>query len=160
MEPYFEIDAFKLYHADCIDVLPAIEKNSVDLIFADPPYNLSNGGLTCKSGKFVSVNKGDWDKSHGLLNDFRFTLKWLKECKHVLKPEGTIWVSGTLHNIYQVGVALQTLKFHLMNDIVWFKPNASPNLSCRYFTHSHETLIWAKKEKEAKHKFNYDAMRF
>lgn len=160
MGPYFEADGFTLYHSDCIDVLPKIDENSVDLIFADPPYKLSNGGLTCKNGKFVSVNKGDWDKSQGLLSDFQFTMKWLNECKRVLKPEGAIWVSGTLHNIYQVGLALQALKFHLMNEIVWFKPNASPNLSCRYFTHSHETLIWAKKDKSAPHKFNYDVMRF
>lgn len=160
VEPCFDRDGFKLYHSDCIETLPTIEENSIDLIFADPPYKLSNGGLTCKSGKLVSVNKGDWDKSHGFWNDFQFTMKWLKECRHVLKPDGTIWISGTLHNIYQVGMALQLLKFHLMNEIVWFKPNASPNLLCRYFTHSHETLVWAKKEKEAKHKFNYDVMRF
>lgn len=106
------------------------------------------------------MNKGDWDKSQGLSKDFQFTTDWLKECRRVLKPSGAIWISGTLHNIYHVGLALQTLGFHIMNEVIWFKPNASPNLSCRYFTHSHESLIWAKKEKTARHKFNYEVMRF
>ena len=140
-------------------MLPLLTESSVDLIFADPPYNLSNGGISCRGGKFVSVNKGAWDKSHGLMNDFNFTARWLKECKRVLKPTGTICITGTMHNIYQVGFALQALNYHIMNELVWFKPNASPNLSCRYFTHSHETIIWAKKDKKAKHKFNYDIMR-
>ncbi|MCD6229516.1 MAG: site-specific DNA-methyltransferase [Candidatus Diapherotrites archaeon] len=157
---YYFDENITLFQGDCLEVLQKLDENSVDLIFADPPYNLSNGGLTCKAGKFVSVNKGNWDKSRGVMGDFNFTVLWLKECRRVLKPNGTIWVSGTHHNIHQVGFALQTLKFHLMNEIVWFKPNASPNLSCRYFTHSHETLIWAKKEKSEKHKFNYPLMRF
>ena len=148
-----------LFHGDCLDVLPVITEESIDMIFADPPYKLSNGGISCSAGKMVSVNKGDWDKSRGLINDFNFTINWLKECRRVLKPEGTICITGTMHNIYQVGFALQALDFHIMNEIVWFKPNASPNLSCRYFTHSHETLIWAKKEKIARHKFNYHEMR-
>lgn len=160
MKPFFEKEGFKLYHSDCLETLPNIEESSIDLIFADPPYKLSNGGLTCKAGKFVSVNKGDWDKSQGLSKDFQFTTDWLKECRRVLKPGGAIWISGTLHNIYQVGLALQSLNFHIMNEVIWFKPNASPNLSCRYFTHSHESLIWAKKEKAVRHKFNYEVMRF
>lgn len=157
---YFNTESFALYHGDCLEILPKLPENSVNMIFADPPYNLSNGGVTCKSGKFVSVNKGAWDKSQGFFKDFQFTAKWLNECKRVLAPDGTIWVSGTPHNIYSVGFALQQLGFHILNEISWFKPNASPNLSCRYFTHSHETLIWAKKDKSAQHKFNYEAMRF
>ncbi|MFH1432888.1 MAG: site-specific DNA-methyltransferase, partial [archaeon] len=144
---------------DCLEILPALEESSIDMIFADPPYKLSNGGISCRAGKMVSVNKGDWDKSRGLINDFNFTAKWIEECRRVLKPNGTIWISGTMHNIYQTGFALQALGFHIMNEISWFKPNASPNLSCRYFTHSHETVLWAKKEKKARHKFNYSLMR-
>jgi len=84
---------------------------------------------------------------------------WIKECKRILKPEGTIWITGTYHNIYQCGYLLQKLDFHILNDIVWFKPNASPNLSCRFFTASHETILWARKDKKAKHYFNYEAMK-
>ena len=91
--------------------------------------------------------------------NFNFHLAWIKACKRVLKPSGTIWISGTYHSIYQCGYALQLAGFTILNDIAWYKPNASPNLSCRYFTASHETLIWAKKNKKAKHTFNYDSSR-
>lgn len=159
IEPYYADKCINLFHGDCLDVLPIITEESINMIFADPPYRLSNGGITCSAGKMVSVNKAEWDRPRGLINDFNFTINWLRECRRVLKPEGTICITGTMHNIYQVGFALQALDFHIMNEIVWFKPNASPNLSCRYFTHSHETLIWAKKEKKARHKFNYHQMR-
>jgi len=159
MVNYYQKKGFKLYNGDSIDVLRNIKKNSVDLIFADPPYNLSNGGITCKAGKMVSVNKGDWDKSNGIKKDYQFTYEWIKLCKELLKPNGTIWISGTMHNIYQVGYALQSLGFHIINEISWFKPNAPPNLACRSFAHSHETLIWAKKNKKSKHTFNYSKMK-
>lgn len=159
MKPYFEEEDFRLFKNDSLEVIPTLKKDSVMTIFADPPYNLSNGGITCKGGKMVSVNKGGWDKSNGFKKDYEFTKKWIKECKRVLKPNGTIWISGTPHNIYQVGHALQSLGFHVLNEISWFKPNAPPNLSCRYFAHSHETIIWAKKSKKAKHKFNYEEMK-
>ena len=107
----------------------------------------------------VSVNKGDWDKSKGFKDDYDFHHKWLEAAKRVLKPGGTLWVSGTYHSIYQCGHALQSLGYHILNDISWFKPNAAPNLSCRFFTASHETLIWARKDPKGKHKFNYDAMK-
>ena len=107
----------------------------------------------------VSVKKGDWDLSNGLARDFEFHLEWIKACRRVLKPNGTIWISGTYHSIYQCGVALQINKYHILNDITWFKPNASPNLSCRFFTASHETIIWARKDKKGKHKFNYKLMK-
>ncbi|HMO79112.1 MAG TPA: site-specific DNA-methyltransferase [Candidatus Paceibacterota bacterium] len=136
-----------------------LPENSIDMIFADPPYNLSNNGFSVHAGKRVSVNKGGWDKSNGFENDYQFHLKWLSAAKKILKPGGTLWVSGTYHSIYQCGHALQALNFHILNDISWFKPNASPNLSCRFFTASHETLIWARKEKKAKHTFNYDLMK-
>ena len=158
-KPYYEKPKFKLYNADCLEVLAELPENSVDMIFADPPYLLSNGGFTVHAGRRVSVNKGDWDKSNGLKKDFDFHLAWINAAKRVLKPHGTIWISGTYHSIYQCGFALQVAGYHILNDIAWFKPNASPNLSCRYFTASHETLLWARKDKNAKHTFNYDLMK-
>lgn len=148
-----------LYEGDCLDILPALPERSVDIIFADPPYNLSNGGITCQAGKMVSVNKGEWDKSNGIEDDYKFAVEWLTACRRVLKNDGTIWVSGTMHKIYSIGFALQQIGYKLLNDISWFKPNASPNLSCRYFTHSHETVIWAAKSAKAKHKFDYQLMK-
>ncbi len=156
---YYNKPGFILYHGDCLDILSEIDENSVDMIFADPPYLLSNGGFTVHAGRRVSVNKGQWDVSNGLKKDFEFHLAWTKECQRVLKPGGTIWISGTYHSIYQCGFALQVNKFHILNDIAWFKPNASPNLSCRFFTASHETIIWARKGKVGKHKFNYELMK-
>lgn len=157
--PYFQKGDFVLYNADCLKILEQLPENSIDMIFADPPYNLSNGGFTVHAGKRVSVNKGTWDESKGFEEDFKFQLSWIRACKRVLKPEGTIWISGTYHSIYQCGYALQLEGFHILNDIAWFKPNAAPNLSGRYFTASHETLIWARKDKKAKHAYNYQAMK-
>lgn len=156
---YYNSNKTELYQGNCLDVLKEIPDNSIDLIFADPPYFLSNGGISCKSGKMVSVNKADWDKSNGIAKDFEFTFSWLLECRRILKETGSIWVSGTMHNIYQVGYALQMQNYQILNEVCWYKPNAPPNLSCRYFTHSHETLIWARKEKDTKHKFNYELMK-
>lgn len=150
---------FALYHGDCLEELKHFPDNYFDMIFADPPYFLSSGSFSCQSGKMVSVKKGDWDLSKGFQDDFNFHLKWIKECRRVLKPHGTIWVSGTYHSIYQCGFILQNAKYHILNDVAWFKPNAAPNLSCRFFTASHETLIWARKEKKAKHTFNYQEMK-
>jgi len=158
-QSYFEKSGFKLYHGNCLDILAELPENSVDMIFADPPYFLSNGGFSLHAGKRVSVDKGQWDVSNGLKKDFEFHLEWTKACHRVLKPSGTIWISGTYHSIYQCGFASQVNKFHILNDITWLKPNGSPNLSCRYFTASHETLIWARKDRNAKHKFNYSLMK-
>lgn len=158
-KPYFQKNNFVLYHGDSIALLNQLAPNSVDMVFADPPYNLSNGGFTVHAGRMVSVNKGGWDISRGFLEDYTFHLQWLEACKRILKPHGTLWVSGTYHSIYQCGHALQSLGYHILNDVSWFKPNASPNLSCRFFTASHETLIWARKEKKAKHTFNYKLMK-
>lgn len=158
-KPYFIKDNFVLYHGDSLKILEQIPENSIDMIFADPPYLLSNGGFTVHAGKMVSVNKGQWDVSNGLKKDFEFHLNWIKACQRVLKPHGTIWISGTYHSIYQCGFALQISKFHILNDISWFKPSASPNLSCRFFTASHETLIWARKDKKSQHTFNYKEMK-
>jgi site-specific DNA-methyltransferase (adenine-specific) len=107
----------------------------------------------------VNVKKGDWDMSNSLEETVEFHKTWLKECKRVLKPNGTIWVSGTYHSIYQCGILIQELGYRILNDIAWFKPNASPNLSCRFFTASHETLIWARKEQKKPHTFNYNLMK-
>lgn len=156
---YFSAEDFALYNADCIEILNQLPENSIDMIFADPPYNLSNGGFTLHAGKMVSVNKGKWDESKGFEKDFEFHEKWLSACHRVLKEDGTIWVSGTYHSIYQCGAAMQKIGYHILNDISWFKPNASPNLSCRFFTASHETLIWARKSKKGKHHFDYKLMK-
>lgn len=157
--PYFKSENFTLYQGDCMQILNQLPENSIDMIFADPPYNLSNGGFSLHSGKRVSVNKGNWDKSKGFKNDYEFHYKWISACKKALKPSGSLWVSGTYHSIYQCGHALQATGYHILNDITWFKPNASPNLSCRYFTASHENLIWARRDKGTKHFFNYNTMK-
>lgn len=157
--PFFRTNDFCLFKEDCLKLMAQIPDNSVDMIFADPPYNLSNDGVTCYAGKMVSVNKGEWDRSKGFENDFQFHEEWISQCRRILKPEGTIWISGTNHSIYQCGFILQKLNFHILNDIAWFKPNAAPNLACTTFAHSHETLLWAKKDKKAKHTFNYEIMK-
>jgi site-specific DNA-methyltransferase (adenine-specific) len=149
----------RLLKGDCIETLNHARENSVDMIFADPPYFLSNGGITCQAGRMVSVDKGEWDKSRGVIENHKFNLEWLKACKRVLKPNGTIWVSGTTHIIYSVGFAMQELGYKILNDIVWYKRNAPPNLSCRYFTHSTEIVIWAAKDEKSKHYFNYTLMK-
>ena len=157
--PYWKGKNARLYLGQSVDLLRKLEANSVDLIFADPPYNLSNDGFSCHAGKQVSVNKGDWDKTAGVEEDFSFHQEWIVACKRVLKDNGSFWVSGTYHSIYACGHALQSQKWHIINDISWFKPNASPNLSCRMFTASHETLIWARKNKKNRHIFNYKDMK-
>jgi site-specific DNA-methyltransferase (adenine-specific) len=149
----------RIYQGDCLDLLAQIPPSSVDLVFADPPYFLSNGGITCHAGKMVSVNKGAWDKSQGPNANHAFNTAWLAACQRVLKPNGAIWVSGTAHVIHSVGFAMQQLGFKLLNDISWVKPNPPPNLSCRYFTHATETIIWAAKDKKSRHIFNYKLMK-
>lgn len=159
IKPVFKTDDFCLYQNNCLSVISKFPDNYVDMIFADPPYNLSNDGVTCHAGKMVSVNKGHWDKSKGFESDLEFHEKWISECKRILKPEGTIWITGTNHSIFQCGYLLQKLNFHILNDICWFKPNAAPNLACTTFAHSHETLLWARKDKKARHTFNYELMK-
>ncbi len=149
----------RIYQGDCLDLLAQIPESSVDLVFADPPYFLSNGGITCHAGRMVSVNKGEWDKSRGPDANHEFNRAWLAVCQRVLKPNGSIWVSGTSHVIHSVGFAMQQLGFKLLNDISWVKPNPPPNLSCRYFTHATETIIWAAKNSKSRHTFNYKLMK-
>lgn len=149
----------RFYQGDCLEILAAVPENYVDMVFADPPYFLSNGGITCHAGKMVSVDKGSWDKSRGADANHEFNLAWLSACRRILKPNGTIWVSGTSHVIHSVGFAMQQLGFKLLNDITWVKPNPPPNLSCRYFTHATETIIWASKGSKSRHLFHYQEMK-
>jgi site-specific DNA-methyltransferase (adenine-specific) len=153
----------RLYHGNCLELLDAIAAKypdgRFDAIFADPPYFLSNGGITCHAGKMVKVDKGDWDVSRGPELNHEFNTEWLRRCQRVLKPNGTIWVTGTHHVIFSIGYALQQLGYKILNDIAWEKPNPPPNLSCRYFTHSTETVLWAAKNEKSKHVFNYQEMR-
>ena len=160
---YIDLENFILYHDDCLKRLKKIDKKSIDMIFADPPYFLSNGGVSCHSGKQVSVNKGQWDEGLSPNDKLSFNRKWIRACREVLKDDGTIWISGTYHNIYSIGVALELEGFSIINNITWQKPNPAPNLACRSFTHSTETIIWARKQltpkKKGKHYFNYDLMK-
>lgn len=149
-----------LLQGDSFELLSQMKEQTIDMIFADPPYFLSNNGITCKSGKMVSVNKGDWDKINSFEDKHEFNRKWIRLCKKVLKDSGTIWISGTLHNIYSIGMALEQEGFKIINNITWQKTNPPPNLACRSFTHSTETILWAKKDiKTAKHLFNYQLMK-
>ena len=153
----------RLYRADCLDFMDDLAARCpggrFEAIFADPPYFLSNGGITCRAGKMVSVDKGAWDRSQGPEATHEFNRAWLSRCRRLLKPNGAIWVSGTHHVIHSVGFAMQQLGMKILNDIFWEKPNPAPNLSCRYFTHSGETVIWAAKSARSKHCFDYGLMK-
>lgn len=149
---------FKVYTQNCLSKLASMEPDSVDCIWTDPPYLLSNGGVTCVNGRMVSVDKGDWDSSRGLDADFQFNKDWLAAAWRVLKPGGSIWVSGSYHVYFSVGMAMREIGFRVLNDIIWEKPNPPPNLGIRCFTHSTELLIWACKpvsKKASGHTFNY-----
>lgn len=145
-----------LYHGDCIEVMKKITESSVDMVFADPPYFLSNGGLSINSGKVVSVNKGEWDKKENYSDVEDFTYRWLKEAHRLLKPCGTIWVSGTVHNIFDVQRVMKLIGFKMINMIVWHKSDPPPLIYKNKFRFSYELIIWAKKEKSPV--FNYDDM--
>ena len=151
-------DDFKLFKGDCFEILPKF-KGEFDLIFADPPYFLSNDGLSIQSGKIVSVNKGDWDKSYGIDEIDKFNLEWLALAKDALTDNGSVMISGTYHNIFSIGRALQKLDYKILNVITWQKTNPPPNFSCRYLTHSTEQIIWARKSEKFKHIFNYELMK-
>ena len=154
------MERLQLYNDDCFNILPKIQENSVDCIITDPPYFLSNNGITCKSGKMVSVNKGRWDKRNGFDEVYNFNLGWIEESYRILKEGGTLWVSGTYHNIYTIGSIIDSIEdFRILNNITWVKPSPPPNLSCRFFTHSTETVLWIRKGKKSKHTFDYDLMK-
>jgi site-specific DNA-methyltransferase (adenine-specific) len=146
-----------VYRADCVDLMRLMPPESVDVVFADPPYRLSKGGVTVKGGRIASVDKGAWDRSLGSFEkDHEFNVRWLREARRILKPAGAIWVTGTHHVIFSLGFALQSLGFRVINDITWEKPDPPPNAMRTAFTHAHETLLWASRDRRARHTFNYD----
>lgn len=160
INPFYKSEdkAFTLLQGDCIELLNKFDFK-FDMIFADPPYFLSNDGMSVQSGKMVSVNKGDWDRSQGFEKDNEFNYSWLKACREHLTDKGTIWISGTFHNIFSIAHMLNELNFKILNCITWAKTNPPPNLSCKYFTHSTEFIVWARKEKGVSHYFNYELMK-
>ena len=159
--PYYRSNdhAFTLLHGDTFELLPQFNFK-FDMIFADPPYFLSNDGISYQSGKIVSVNKGEWDKGRSpeQINDFN--KRWIGLCRDKLKDDGTIWISGTYHNIFSVANSLTELGFKILNVVTWAKTNPPPNISCRYFTYSTEFIIWARKSAKKPHRFNYELMRY
>lgn len=146
---------------DSLEVLAAIPSGSVDLLFADPPYFLSNGGTSVQNGARVIVDKGDWDVGEDAHLILRWHERWLRACQRVLRPSGTIWVSSTRHSLFAVGFAMQRCGFHLLNQVEWVKPNAAPDLGRRMLASCHETLLWAAPARYAplRHRFAYDALR-
>ena len=160
---FFQDDFFTLLKGDSFKLLKKIEPKSADMIFADPPYFLSSGGISCQNGKQVSVNKGEWDYSKTIEDKLKYHRKWISLCRDALKDNGTIMISATLHSVYAIGVALEMEGFTIINNIIWKKTNPAPNLACRCFTHSTETIIWARKQltlkKKGNHYFNYEAMK-
>lgn len=160
LQPRYENKTAALFLGDSFQLMKGMSKGSIDMIFADPPYFLSNGGVTCKSGQMVSVNKGDWDKALSFEEKHEFNRRWIRLCKELLTPNGTIWISGTLHNIYSIGVALEQEGFKIINNITWQKTNPPPNLACKCFTHSTETILWAcKAEGKPRYTFHYALMK-
>jgi len=141
-----------------MELLPQL-KHKFDMVFADPPYFLSNNGLSIQSGQIVSVNKGKWDKSEGFDFVNNFNRRWLSLVRDKMKDDATIWISGTMHNIFSIGQLLTELDFKILNLITWEKTNPPPNFSCRYFTHSTEQIIWARKSSKVPHYYNYDLMK-
>lgn len=149
---------FTILDGDCTKLLPLFNFK-FDMIFADPPYFLSNGGISMQSGKVVCVDKGDWDKGGTPESVDAFNYEWLSLCRDKLKDDGTIWISGTYHNIFSVANALQKLGFRILNVVTWAKTNPPPNISCRFFTYSTEFVIWARKKDKVPHYYDYDLMR-
>ena len=150
----------QIIEAECVDAMQALPDESVDLGFADPPYNLQLGGeLHRPDNSRVNAVDADWDQI-GNHDDYDlFTCAWLEEAHRLLKPDGGIWVIGTYHNIFRLGTFLQDMGFWIMNDVIWRKSNPMPNFKGTRFTNAHETLIWAAKTKDAKPTFNYAAMK-
>ena len=160
IRPFFKSDDknFYLLQGDTMELLPKFE-HKFDMVFADPPYFLSNNGLSIQNGKIVSVNKGNWDKSEGFEYINNFNREWISLVRDKMKDNATIWISGTMHNIFSVGQILTELGFKILNVITWEKTNPPPNFSCRYFTYSTEQIIWARKEPKVPHYFNYELMK-
>jgi site-specific DNA-methyltransferase (adenine-specific) len=160
LTPYYKSPNrdFNLLCGDTFELLPQFDFK-FDMVFADPPYFLSNGGISVQSGKIVCVNKGDWDKGMSPQDIYDFNLNWISLCRDKLKDNGTIWISGTYHNIFSVANALTKLGFKILNVITWAKTNPPPNISCRYFTYSTEFIIWARKSMKVPHCYNYELMK-
>ena len=157
--PALELDKIRL--GDCLKELALLPDASVDLVFADPPYHLQlEGALSRPDHSLVDAVDDDWDKFASFADYDAFTRAWLKECRRVMKPEATLWVIGSYHNIFRVGVAMQDLGFWVLNDIVWRKANPMPNFRGRRFTNAHETLIWASRSQQVKnYTFHYEALK-
>ena len=149
---------FTLIQGDCVETLSKF-KFGFDMVFADPPYFLSSGGISCQSGKVVCVDKGDWDKPSTPEEMDAFNLRWITSVRDHMKENATIWISGTYHNIFSVQQQLLKLNFKILNVITWAKTNPPPNISCRYFTYSTEFIIWARKSQKKPHYFNYELMK-
>ncbi len=150
----------KLINGDCLEILKDIPNNTFDLIFADPPYNLQlKNCLTRPDRSKVNAVNDEWDKFKNFKSYDKFTIDWLRECKRVLKKDGTIWVIGSYHNIFRVGSIIQDLGFWILNDIIWNKKNPMPNFRGTRFTNAHETLIWASKSDKSKYTFNYQSLK-
>lgn len=160
INPYYKSPNrdFTLLHGNCFQLLKEFDFK-FNCIFADPPYFLSNGGISVQSGKVVCVDKGEWDKGKSLQEMMDFNMAWLGLCRDKLKDNGTIWISGTYHNIFSVANCLTELGYKILNVITWAKTNPPPNISCRYFTYSTEFIIWARKSEKKAHYFNYDLMK-
>lgn len=158
--PFYKSDdrAFTIVHGDCFDALPQFDFK-FDMLFADPPYFLSNGGISYQAGKIVCVDKGEWDKGGTPEAIMEFNRKWLTLCRNKLKDDGTIWISGTHHNIFFIANLLAELGYKILNVITWAKTNPPPNISCRFFTYSTEFIIWARKHPKVPHKYNYELMK-
>ncbi len=150
----------KILRGDCIAEMRGLPDESIDMIFADPPYNLQLGGdLIRPEGSTVDAVDDDWDKFDTLAAYDRFTTEWMTEARRILKPNGSLWVIGSYHNIFRVGAILQDLGYWILNDIIWRKANPMPNFRGTRFTNAHETLIWASKSEKSKYTFNYRAMK-
>lgn len=150
--------AFTIVNGDTFEVLPEFDFK-FDMIFADPPYFLSNGGISYQSGKVVCVDKGDWDKGGSFEKILDFNRNWLSLCREKLKENGSVWISGTYHNIFAIANSLNELGYKILNVITWEKTNPPPNISCRFFKYSTEFIIWARKSQKVAHKFNYELMK-
>ncbi len=160
LAPAVEVETDRLIRGDCIASMRALPDACIDMIFADPPYNLQLGGdLNRPDGSHVDAVTDDWDKFDSFAAYDAFTRDWLKEARRILKPSGTIWVIGSYHNIFRVGATLQDQGFWILNDIIWRKANSMPNFKGTRFTNAHETLIWASQSEKAKYTFNYRAMK-
>jgi modification methylase len=150
----------EIIRSDCVAAMAALPDACIDMIFADPPYNLQLGGdLFRPEGSRVDAVNDDWDKFSSFAHYDHFTRAWLAEARRILKPDGTLWVIGSYHNIYRVGAAVQDLGFWILNDIIWHKSNPMPNFRGTRFTNAHETLIWASRSEDSRYTFNYRAMK-